>query len=283
MRVTNQKTSFRSDAARGDAPVSSDNRVTSVNGYENRSIDRTFAIVEILAAAMEPLGLSDIARGAGLHRATAYRILAALRDKGYVYKDSATGAYSVGQKLFRLGSPQVRTLAVKHRILPLVRRLAYSVEMTTTFAMIEGTQIVICEKVETPRSLKTFPAPGSWLEAHATALGKAILAFKEQDEVREAYRRHRLHGYTDNTITTPAALFANLELVRRQGHAYDFGEMISGVHCVAAPMINSRGYAHYALSLSGPAQRYPKARLAELAEALKQRIAEMRTLIFNRP
>ncbi|MBI3524214.1 MAG: IclR family transcriptional regulator [Betaproteobacteria bacterium] len=254
-----------------------------MNHYVSRSADRIFSIVEFINAAMEPLGLSDIARGTGLHRATAYRFLSVLEEKGYIYKDPASGAYSVGQKLFRLGTPQVRTVTVIHRVRPLVRRLAYSTDMTATIGMIEGTQIVICEKVETPRSLKTFPLPGAWLDAHATALGKAILAFRPQDEVREAYRRHRLHSYTENTITRQDALFANLEIIRREGHAYDFAEMIAGTHCVAAPMINSRGYAIYALSLSGPYRRYPKAKLAEAAVQLKQTISEMRKLIFNRP
>ena len=254
-----------------------------MNRYESRSADRIFAIVEFICASMEPLGLSDVARGTGLHRATAYRFLSVLEGKGYVYKNSVTGAYSVGQRMFRLGSPRVRTLAVMHRIRPLMRRLAYSTDMTASFAMIEGTQIVICEKVETRRSLKTFPAPGAWLDAHATALGKAILAFKPQDETREAYRRHRLHAYTETTIATHEALSASLKTIRQEGHAYDFGEMIVGVHCVAAPLINSRGSANYALSLSGPAKRYPRAELAELAVPLKRTLSEMRTLIFNRP
>ena len=251
--------------------------------YENRSVDRIFTIVEFINTALEPLGLSEIARGTGLHRATTYRFLSVLEEKGYVYKDPASGAYSVGQKLFHLGTLQVRTATVIHRVRPLVRRLAYSTDMTATIGMIQGTQIVICEKVETPRSQKTFPLPGTWLDAHATALGKAILAFRPQDEVREAYRRHRLHSYTGNTITSQDALFTNLEIIRREGHAYDFGEMIAATHCVAVPMINSRGFALYALSLSGPNRRYPKAKLAEPAVLLKQTISEMRKLIFARP
>lgn len=255
----------------------------AVNHYESRAADRIFAIIELINSAVEPLGLSEIARGTELHRATVYRFLSVLEEKGYVYKDVATGAYSVGQRLFRLGAPRVRTLAVMHRVLPLIRRLAYSTDMTTTIAMIEGTQIVICEKVETRGSLKTFPAPGAWLDAHATALGKAILAFKPQDEAREAYRRHRLHAYTENTIATQEALFASLKTIRQEGLAYDFGEMIFDVHCVAAPLINSRGSANYALSLSGPSKRYTKAALVEPAVLLKRTLTEMQKLIFNRP
>src|SRR5688572_8523651 len=92
------------------------------SGYAVQVLDRVFSILDLLAE--RPAGVAEISSGLGLHRATVFRLLANLRQRGYVRRDANTGTFSLGMQLFRLGTKALEEQFPVHRLRPLLEKLA---------------------------------------------------------------------------------------------------------------------------------------------------------------
>ncbi len=250
--------------------------------YENQSAERSFAILECVGAAENPIPLAQIARETGLNRGTVFRLLAVLTRLGWIHKDAADGTYTLGYKVFAIGRRQNQLENVTHHAQPFIRRLAWDLGETVHLAALEGRQVVYCDKVEPPEGHSVPTAIGMRLDAHATGVGKAVLAWQEPDEVRQLFRQHPPHVHTSKTITTLDRLERELAAIRKRGYATDEGEMITGLNCVAAPIMNSIGRAVLAVSVSGPASRFDAARMSRLAARLTATAGEISEYVIAR-
>jgi DNA-binding IclR family transcriptional regulator len=250
--------------------------------YENQSAERSFAILECVGAAENPVPLAHVARATGLNRATAYRLLAVLTRMGWIHKDTADGTYTLGYKVFALGRRKSQLGTITHHAQPFIRRLAWDLRETVHLAALEGPQVLYCDKVEPPEGHPVTTAIGMRLDAHATGVGKAVLAWLDPGEVRELFGQHAPHVHTARTISSIDALIRELAVIRKQGYATDEGEMIPGLNCVAAPIMNSVGRAVLAVSVSGPASRFDGKRMSRLAARLVATANEISEYIIER-
>lgn len=249
--------------------------------YQNQSAERSFAILECVGAADNPIPLAVIVRETGLNRATVFRMLAVLTRMGWIYKNQAESTYALGYRAFVLGRRKNQLETVTHHARPFVRRLAGELGESVHLAAREGTQIVYFDKVDPPGGQPVSTAVGMRLDAHANAAGKAVLAWLVPDEVRQLYSQHPPDAHTARTITSVDALLHELSAIRMQGYATDEGEMIPGLTCVAAPIMNNLGGAVAALSVSGPASRFDPARVTLLAGRLTATAAEISDYIVD--
>lgn len=250
--------------------------------YENQSAERTFAILECVGAAENPMPLAQIARATGLNRGTVFRLLAVLTRLGWIHKDAADGTYTLGYKVFALGHRQGQLETNTRHAQPFIRRLAWDIGETVHLAALEGRQVIYCDKVEPPEGHPVPTAIGMRLDAHATGVGKAVLAWQETDEVRQLFRQPPMHVYTPRTIATIEGLLRELSTIRERGYATDEGEMIPGLNCVAAPVMNAVGRAALAVSVSGPASRFDGARMSRLAARLAATADEISEYVIAR-
>ena len=249
--------------------------------YQNQSAERSFAILECVGAAENPVPLAVVARETGLNRATVFRMLAVLTRMGWIYKNQADSTYALGHKAFVLGRRKNQLETVIHHARPFVRLLAGDLGETVHLAALEGRQMVYCDKTEPPEGHPVSTAIGMRFDAHATGVGKAVLAWLEADEMRQIYCQHPPHAHTARTITNVDALLRELSAIRVQGYAVDEGELIPGLTCVAAPIMNSIGRAIVALSVSGPASRFDPARILFLAGRLSATAVEISDYIVE--
>lgn len=249
--------------------------------YQNQSAERSFAILECVGAAEGPIPLAVIVRETGLNRATVFRMLAVLTRMGWIYKNRADSTYGLGYRAFVLGGRKNQLETVIHHARPFVRRLAVDLGETVHLAAREGQQVVYYDKTEPPEGHPIATAIGMRFDAHASGVGKAVLAGLEADEVRQLYDQHPPHAHTARTITNVDALLRELAAIRVQGYAMDDGEMIPGHICVAAPILSAGGRTLAALSVSGPASRFDPARVALLADRLAATAAEISDYIVD--
>ena len=249
--------------------------------YENQSAERSFAILECVDAAENPVPLAVIVRETGLNRATVFRMLAVLTRTGWIYKNEADSSYTLGYKAFALGHRQNELETVSHHARPFIRRLAGDLGETVRLAALEGPQIVYFDKVETSDGQPDSTAMGTRLDAHATSSGKAMLAWLAADEVRQLYRQHPPHAHTARTLTNVEALLRELAGIRVQGYAVDEGEMTIGLTGVAAPIMNASGRAIAALSVSGLETSFDPARVTRLAGVLTATAAKISDYIVD--
>ena len=218
--------------------------------YLSGSIQKALSIIECVGKSPKPLKASQVSSITKLDRATTFRILTYLTSLGYVFKDTSNNLYSLGHKIFEFGDKSdflktLTTLCFEH-----IKNLSYDTNHITYLAVLEGPHIVYCDKVD-PLGESAPRAFRMRLDAHSCALGKAILAFKSRDELKEIYKSYTLHKHTANTITSLEKLYINLDKVKKNGYSVNEAETFDYVYGIGAPIMDSQNRAIAGISISG--------------------------------
>jgi IclR family KDG regulon transcriptional repressor len=216
-----------------------------------QTIERTLDVLECLATAREGLGVTEIGARIGLHKSTVYRLLTALADRGYVEKDSKSNTYQLGLQLVEITSLFLKKLELKTEALPFMRQLAERVGQPVHLAILDGTEVVYIEKVESVNSIRMYSQIGRRAPVFCSALGKVLLAGLAPERRAEVLAAIRFTKYTDQTLLSKTALTAALQVVGRQGWAVDNEEHETGIRCLAAPVYDYIGGTIAAISVSG--------------------------------
>jgi DNA-binding IclR family transcriptional regulator len=253
-----------------------------MGSYDNRSIERALFVIELVASAPSALSLTEISEALEMSHATVFRHLKTLEKNGYLLS-TRDKKYLPGFMLFRLGRRHVQWQTMALLAEPLVRRLAYETEVTAHLGALDGNQVVYLRKTDRGSGIDIFTKLGMRLDAHATALGKAILAYLSEADVRSLYCYHRLERHTQNTIDNVDTLIGSLKIVRARGYAVERGESIPGIVCVAAPIVNTLGSSSLAVSLSAPSSRFSDKEIKQLGPYLRRRVDAFVADVVDRP
>lgn len=218
--------------------------------YISGSIKKALSIIECVGKSTRPLKASEVANSTKLERATAFRILTYLTSLGYLFKDVDTNLYALGHKIFEFGDKSDYLKTLTTLCLNSIRNLSVETEHITYLAVLEGPHVVYCDKVD-PTGDSAPRAFRMRLDAHSCALGKAMLAYKSLEELKEIYKSYSLHKHTVNTITSLDKLHVELRKVRSVGYSVNEAETFDYVYGVGAAILNSQNRAVAAISLSG--------------------------------
>jgi DNA-binding IclR family transcriptional regulator len=243
--------------------------------YRVQVLDRALAALEILANRDGECSLADLCAEMKLHKSTVHRIAMVLEQHRLVDKNPANGRYRLGLRLFEFGSKAIAAVDLRGRARPYLDRLQRQFGETVFFCILDDGQVFYVEKVESQQSVRTACTVGSRAPAYCTAVGKAMLAELPEPEVNEVVRRWGLKAVTANTITTAAALKAELRAVRSRGYAIDNEEKEEGLRCVSAAVRGHSGKLFAAMSVSGPAFRMTKERIPEVGQAVTRAANEL--------
>ena len=218
--------------------------------YLSGSIRKALVIIECVGKSPRPLKSSEVANLTQLERATAFRILTYLTSLGYLFKDVTNNLYSLGHKIFEFGDKSdflksLTVLCIDH-----IKNLSQITHHITYLAVLEGPHIVYCDKVD-PSGENAPRAFRMRMDAHGCALGKAILAYKTRDELREIYKSYTLHKHTKNTITSLEKLVLDLNRVRKNGYSINEAETFNYVYGIGAPIIDGQNRAIASIAISG--------------------------------
>ena len=218
--------------------------------YISGSIKKALTIIECVGKSTKPLKASEVATLTKLERATSFRILTYLTSLGYIFKDVTNNVYSTGHKIFEFGDKSDFLKSLTSYCINHIRNLSKDTQLITYLAVLEGPHIVYCDKVspsgETiPRSFRMRQ------DAHSTAIGKAMLAYKSYEELKEIYKSYSLHKHTENTITNLDKLHVELRKIRSLGYSTNEAETFNYVYGVGAPVLDIYNRAIAAISLSG--------------------------------
>lgn len=235
-----------------------------------QSVERAFAILELLGNADYHLGISDIAEKSELPLATVHRLLSTLIQLGYVEQNPETNKYTLGVRVLQMRGAAIGHLSLGVHAMPVMKALMNRVNETVHLAVLNKGEIVYIERVEGLHTQGMYTRIGKRAPAHCTALGKVMLAYlPEQIWYDDVVHHHGLKRFSPTTITTPEALMQELCSIRERGYAIDNGETGELVRCVAAPIRDYTGSVVAALSISGPQARVTMARIPELSEAVR--------------
>jgi len=241
---------------------------TSRSPYRVQVVDRALAALDVLANRSSECSLAELCIALGLHKSTVHRLMMVLEQHRLVDKNPETGRYRLGLKLFEFGSKAIAALDPRRHARPYLDRLQRELAETVFFCILDDGQVFYLDKVESQQSIRTACTVGSRAPAYCTAVGKAMLAELPDAEVNDIVRRWGLKAITANTITTAAALRAELRAVRSRGYAIDNEEKEEGLRCISAAVRGHSGKLFAAISVSGPAFRITKGRIPEIGHVV---------------
>jgi IclR family acetate operon transcriptional repressor len=213
---------------------------------------KTLALLDLLAEHGE-LGTNELARRAGTTASTVSRHLGTLVEAGLVDHDAASGRYRLGLQLVHLASAVLARLDVRALARPHLEALVAETGETTTLSVPADPDAITVDFVASPHYVHGVTSLGRPSVAHATAAGKAMLAF--------ANRRPSppLAAYTERTITDPAALDGELARIRKAGWAEACEEREPELNAIAAPVWSARGDLAAIVAVQGPVPRFGRA------------------------
>ena len=240
------------------------------NKYSVAVLDKAFDIFRVLQQQEEPLSLDEIAHHTGIARTTAHRLLHNLSLQGYIEKDPERYKYRLGVKLAELGSAVKRRQSLRDVALLPMQELLKKLHDTINLGVLLDGEVSYVEILESPQPFRVATYVGARDPAHATAVGKAILAYLDEGVVKDIIRTHGLKRITRKTIGDEATLRTGLMKVKALGYAIDEQESMLGGRCVGVPVFGADGNVIAGLSVSGPALRITGKRIPMIVRELKK-------------
>jgi DNA-binding IclR family transcriptional regulator len=220
-------------------------------------------------AQRENWSLAELTLALGQSKATVFRILHTLEEFGYLTKDTVTGRYSLGLRFHTLGSAAVRQEHLRWQALPPLQDLAQQTGETVHVGILYDGAAICVQAVEGTRLVRMHAFVGKRTPAHASALGKVLLAHLPDAEVEAFLANRVLERFTPRTVTDPVQLRETLHKVRAEGFALDDEEMETGLRCLGAPITDHTGRPCACIAISAPAARMAPDRIGELVTMVK--------------
>lgn len=240
-----------------------------------KSADRTVDVLEVLADSDRKLTLAELQRTLGVPKSSLHGLLRTLVGRGWVETDERGSAYGIGLRALRTGAAFLDRDPVVRAAVSVLARLRRQLDETVHLARLDGGDVVYLASRESQHHLRVMSRIGRRLPAHATALGKALLAHREWEEVTRLLPE-TLVPLTDLTVTDRDQLHAEWERTRLRGWAYEDGQNTPGLVCFAVavpgtPVVD-------AISCSIPAHRVTDERPATVVAALLGAVEEIAAL-----
>jgi len=230
-----------------------------------QSLGRAFGILEEVARHRDGIGLADLSRLVGLHNSTTFHLAKTMVALGYIRQERDTKRYRIGRPLFALAASALDEIEMVNLATPILEDLSRQTGESSHFAVRMGDTIVVIARTSGPGAFQLADRVGVVRPAHCTALGKAILASLQPDQLMRLLDRTGLKPSTEKSVTEIPLLLREIEEIRRTGVAYDDGEFNPEVRCIAVPVTDFTGKAIGALGISGPVWRLPH-------QAMKSRV-----------
>lgn len=224
-----------------------------------KTVVRVFDIIESIREH-DQVGVTELAEELGMAKSTVHGYLTTIEDVGYLINED--GQYQLSLKYLDHGIHKRNQIISWDIVSRTLKQLSGETSEIAWFTVEENGRALDIYKSEGDRAITVETWLGQAKPMHALAAGKAILAFRDDECVREVIDRHGLEAFTENTITSESELLAELETVREEGVAFNDEEYTSGIRSVGAPVVTD-GEVVGAVNLSGPANRLKGGRFRE--------------------
>lgn len=233
-----------------------------------QSVDRAITVLEILAREGSA-GVSEVAAEIGVHKSTAFRLLAALEERDLVEQNTERGKYQLGFGVLRLASAIPTRIDLARQAQPVMDDLAQQLDETINLAVGREHYVVNVQQARSSAAVASQNWVGQLTPLHATSSGKVLLAFMDEERLADTLTKAGLKAFTENTVTSRKALIEELVRVREEGFATTFEELEVGLNAASVPVRDHTGGVVGALSVSGPAYRFDKARIEAAAPEIR--------------
>lgn len=210
-------------------------------------------MIKAFGAEAPRLTIAEVADRTGLTRAVARRYLFTLSELGYVVQTAAQ--FALTPRVLDLGFTYLSTVDVATIAQPVMETVAERLHESCSVSVLDGHECVYVARVPAKRIMSINLAVGSRLPAHATSMGKVLLAHLSPAQLDRYFATATLRQLTKRTICTEPALRKALQDVRERGWAFAEQESEDGVRTVAVPLYNRSLAVEAAINVAGHASR----------------------------
>lgn len=216
---------------------------------------KAFMILELIARSARPISISEMIRITGLTKPTTHRVVNMLAEMEFLERDVADHGFIEGPRLITLAQRSLVTSAPRSMRHSILEDIAAETGETCNYGILSGTEVIYLDRVESKWPLGLRFAAGSRVPAHCTAIGKLMLSFQSDRDLKAIVEARPLTAYTEATITDPGKLIDAIRKVRMDGIGVDKQEFMHGVVCVAVPVTDALGHCLGCIAVSAPEAR----------------------------
>ena len=241
------------------------------------SLDKALSMLQEVCMAPTPLRFADLVEKTDLPKATAHRTLLSLSQKGLVRLDEATQLYHPGYGLLELAHLSWANIDVRDIAADQIKYLWEETAETIHLAVLDRGDVIYIDKLESTKNLRLFSAVGKKGPAYCTGVGKAMMAFLEEEQLQAAINEQSFIKHTEHTIIDEASLRAELIKIKENRLSLDLEEHEEGIQCAASVILNHRNEPIAALSITAPKFRVDEARFQHFQDIVKKACLKVST------
>jgi DNA-binding IclR family transcriptional regulator len=245
--------------------------------YAVPPVQRAFSLLRHIASGQRCRNLSATARELGINRTTLLRLLHTLAAEGMIESLDGGESWQLGPGMIALAAEALRSRDVLRVAQPMMERLSAALALSSHLGVIDGREIIYLLREAPNAFLVSNVRAGARLPAHATTIGRILLAHMSEPAVTTLYAGQPLAAFTSKTATSLADLMAQLARDRAQGFAWSHGNYEPGIGSCAVAILDHRGKAVAAINVTGPEASFApdQPRALEIREAVAAAAAEI--------
>jgi DNA-binding IclR family transcriptional regulator len=217
------------------------------------TVEKALKVLELLSTYDAPVRLADLSRELHMNKSTTYRMLETMSQHGFVQQDEPNGRYMITTKLWEIGVRAFQRLDIRAWARPYLETIGRETHETAVLSIIDDQQVVIIDKSDSFQPVQAFSPLGSRSPIHCSSFGKAYLMVGTDEKLNRL--NFPLPSFTKTTITTRAALDAEIAKAVETGVAMAFDEFAEGISGAAAPVIGVDGSVHAVIGVTVPTIR----------------------------
>lgn len=247
----------------------------------NQSADKVLDVVETMVRTGAPMRLNDIAKQSGLPQSTAYRMINALRERGYVLQDEDSAKYMLSLKFSLIGDMVRAKFDLRDIVHPYMTRLAAACDGICYLGVERQRELVYIDMVSPPGSVLTrMPYVGKRAPLHCGNIGMMILSGYSQTQLTDYFSKTPLTEQFPGSLSDPELIMKRIEEARLCGYSHSMEQLERGNGSIAVGLRNHTGKIIAGISVGGPIERLtdsyisnalPHLRVA--AEQISQKLA----------
>lgn len=234
------------------------------------NLQNALSLVDIISKHRNGMSLPEMIQHTGVPKSTLFRICSTLMESGYLTKEEETGNFLLTRKFLRIGLAALGEESLIEKVLAPMRELRDKVNETVLLGTLMEKDVALLEQVIGNHPFTFFIKPGNHFVMHASAPGKALLAFMKDEDRDTVFSKIDMVAYNERTITTRADMMKEIMDIREKGYAVDRAEEMEGVHCVAAPIIDQHRHPLAVIWTTGPSARIKEADFDRIGKEVMQ-------------
>jgi DNA-binding IclR family transcriptional regulator len=255
----------------------------TANSPSVKSAFRALELLELLTHKGRPLSFSECQAALAYPKASLHSLLRTMTSARWITLDETSRKYALGVRVWEAGIAYTKMLPLEALARPIMERVRDATDETVQLAVLDGFEALYVAKVDGHNLLRLDSSVGMRLKAHATGVGKVLLAGVPDATLKSWLSERTLERYTPSTITSSAKLLKELAAIRSEGYANDREERTLGAACVAVGVRDHRGAVTAAMSVSAPAVRFGKKEQAKALAELQVAAAELSAALGHAP